>query len=209
MRKFVLSTVLLLFSFSLLAQFPMSKLIAKKASASVTYATWNPSDKDADVTLSGGNLIASGTNVGGVRATISKTSGKWTWEVTLTSTSGVFDVFLGIATSTYNLNTNLGAAVTGWSLVQDDGAYFNNGFVDILSAYTTTAGDIITIALDMDAGTLTFYKNGTLLGGGALFTGITGTIFPALSIQFDTVTLTTNFGPTLTYPVAGYNEGVY
>lgn len=183
---------------------------------SFTYATWNPSDKDADVTLSGGDLVMDGTNQGGVRATIGKASGKWTWEITLTSSSGVFDDFLGVANSSWDLNTNVGAAATGWGIVQDDGGYYHSGFVDILPAYTTTAGDIITMALDMDAGTLKVYKNGTILvpvggvSGDPMFTGITGTIYPAANIQFETVTLTANFGQTsLTHPVGGYNEGVY
>lgn len=40
--------------------------------------TWNPSDKTAGITLSSGNLVATGSSGNnGVRATTSKASGKW------------------------------------------------------------------------------------------------------------------------------------
>lgn len=57
---------------------------------SVTYATWNPSDKSANVTLSNGNLtatITANTAFYGARATIGKSSGKWYWEQTVSDTT--------------------------------------------------------------------------------------------------------------------------
>lgn len=57
-----------------------------------TYATLNPSDKDAAITLSGGDLtMSSATNAWrSVRATIGKSSGKWYWEVTNSTTSNSY-----------------------------------------------------------------------------------------------------------------------
>ena len=51
---------------------------------SITYATWNPSDKGTNITLSNGNLTVAKGNAGweSVRATIGVSSGKWYWEVT-------------------------------------------------------------------------------------------------------------------------------
>ena len=43
--------------------------------------TWNPADKSATMTLSGGNLIATGSSwIAWVRAVDKKTTGKFYWE---------------------------------------------------------------------------------------------------------------------------------
>lgn len=53
------------------------------------YATWNPADKGGGVILLNGNrsvsLSTTPTDGGSVRSTIGKSSGKWYWEVTVTS----------------------------------------------------------------------------------------------------------------------------
>lgn len=206
MRKFILSTASLLLCFSLLAQTPMNKLVAKKASASVTYATWNPSD-NGGVTLSNGNLTAArNASTAAVRATIGISSGKWTWEI-------VPDVVGNqgscIATSAFVLTADIGGEATCWTYYHDDGSWYNNGYVGGPTSASANT-DVFTFALDMDAGTLIVYRNGTAVNGGTpLFTGLTGTIYPMLGVQNLAATGTANFGPTLVHPVGGYNEGVY
>jgi len=66
------------------------------------------------------------------------------------------------------------------------------------------SGDIIGVALDMNAGTITFYKNGT--SQGQAFSGITGTIYPAMDAFSGTWTVTANFGASsFTYtPPSGF-----
>ena len=73
------------------------------------------------------------------------------------------------------------------------------------AAYDT---EVIGVALDMDAGTLTFYKNG--VSQGQAFTGISGTIYAMASLVVSG-TLVANFGASaLAYtPPAGYNSGLY
>lgn len=64
--------------------------------------TWNPSDKSANITLSGGNLIATWNgSAGGLRSTTSKTSGKLYFEVTLNTF--LTNVYAGLANSSYAL----------------------------------------------------------------------------------------------------------
>ncbi len=64
------------------------------------FATWNPADKHADITLSGGNLVATkstthATNFAGVRSTVSQVVGQHYWETTVAYTgSGDFSVGL-------------------------------------------------------------------------------------------------------------------
>lgn len=72
-------------------------------SVSITYTKWNSADKDADITLSGGDLTTSviGGGTGGVRSLIGKSSGKWYWEYYMT-TLDTKQVILGIANATWS-----------------------------------------------------------------------------------------------------------
>lgn len=81
---------------------------------SLFYATWNPADKAALVTLSNGNLTAesSTTNWRSARSTISKTSGKWYWEITMTTGT---EFYVGVARSTATLENYIGADADGWA----------------------------------------------------------------------------------------------
>jgi hypothetical protein len=74
---------------------------------------------------------------------------------------------------------------------------------------TYTSGHVIGVALDMDAGTVTFYKNN--VSQGVAFTGLTGTIFAHVSGGSQACTYIANFGATpMTYaPPAGFNAGLY
>lgn len=71
-----------------------------------------------------------------------------------------------------------------------------------------TTNDVIWIALDMNAGTLIFYKNNT--SQWTAFTGLTGTIYAAVG-SINSSQTTTNFWSTaLTYsPPAWYNAWLY
>ena len=169
----------------------------------ITYATWNPSDKAGTITLSGGNLITSGSK--GVRSTISKNgTGKWYWEVTISnSTSGQ----VGIANSSYTLTNYLGQDANGWAYGAS-GTIDNNGAALQTGLATYTTGDIIGVAFDSVAGTLQFYKNN--VSQGSAVTGLSGALFAAVGGNLAT-NMTANFGASaLTYtPPGGYNAGLY
>jgi hypothetical protein len=157
-----------------------------------TVTTWNASDKGADVTLTAGSLTASasgGASDEAVRASQGFASGKWYWEVSF-STNPAESV--GVANSSATLNGNIGVDANGWGYL-NLGSKFHSGS----SAYGATyaVGDVIGVALDMDSGTLTFYKNG--VSQGQAFTGITGTIYPAVSVSTSNgAHATANFGAT-------------
>ena len=170
----------------------------------MTYATWNPSDKGAAVTLSNGNLTASaGSDM--VRATISKSSGKWYWEVTFDSLAGLT---LGIATSSATLTSYLGSDANGWSYYSENGNKINNATQEAYGA-SYIAGAVIGIALNADDNEITFYKNN--VSQGVAYTGLTGTYFAALGDGTIGGVGVANFGATaLTYsPPAGFNAGLY
>ena len=105
--------------------------------------------------------------------TIGVSSGKWYWEC---RTDSGFSM-VGI-TSLSSLPLQIAPHQSG-SLAKIIYAAAANKYDNgTSSAYgaTWTSADLIGIALDMDAGTLTFYKNGTSLG--VAFTGLTGVYYP-------------------------------
>jgi hypothetical protein len=166
------------------------------------YATWNPADKGSTVSLTNGDLTVSpgGTSWKGVRSTISKSSGKWYWEYTMGTVS---NIMAGISSSTRSVNSY--PANTG-----DGRELYNSGnHYPAAAAYnfSFTTGDNIGVALDMDTGYVTLYKNG--VAGGAIAIGISGAAFASCS-PYD-CGLTANFGATaFTYPVpSGFNAGLY
>jgi hypothetical protein len=157
------------------------------------YGLLNPLDKTlTDGSITNGNLTLNGTsNWNACRGTFGMSSGKWYWE----TTHSVYDQSLcGIADSVWPTSTYYpGYSSTGYSA-----AYGQNAlkYVDgVNSAYgaTFTIGDVIGYALDMDAGTLTCYKNG--VSQGEMVTGLTayGTIFPAIAAANGAV-INANFG---------------
>ena len=149
-------------------------------SLSSNYCVLNPLDKNtSSITISDGNLkyATSGTNFG-VRGSISVSSGKWYWETTITAV-GTGSLLLGIANATWDL-TYVGSTSGSYGYFSANG---NKGNNTSFSAYgaTFTTNDVIGVALDMDSGTLTFYKNNT--SQGTAFTGLSGSFFPAFSGQ--------------------------
>lgn len=180
-----------------------------------TYATWNPSDKASNVTLSNGNLTyAKATGAppyGLVRATVGKTTGKWYWEITLQTSGEILEV--GLATSaplveTQDLGANI-AITTAFSYFPYNGNVYTNA--GVVATWTAAiAGDVMGVAVDFDAATFKLYKNNSLLGTYSY--SLSGTIYAAICCGGSAATNgTANFGATaLTYtPPAGYNAGLY
>ena len=152
------------------------------------YCTLNPLDQGSAITLSNGNLNftnSSGTSIS--RSTFGISSGKWYWEVTQSSAN---EVLVGIANASASLTSYLGSSANGWGYDSANGNKYNGSGVAYGATYTTN--DIIGIALDMDAGTITFYKNNT--SQGQAFSGITGTVFPAVSGGVANASVVFNFG---------------
>lgn len=170
-----------------------------------TYATWNPSDKGTSITLSNWNKTVVNTTASWnmVRSTIWKSSWKWYWEVTANSSTAMI---MGIANSSWNLLSYVGSDINGWGWSEISMKYNNWSWTAYGANYTTN--DVIWIALDMNAGTLIFYKNNT--SQWTAFTGLTGTIYAAVG-SINSSQTTTNFWSTaLTYsPPAWYNAWLY
>ena len=133
------------------------------SATAANYCVMNPLDYNASnvPTIVDGNLKYTTNSAIGARSTIAMSSGKWYCEVNVTSTGNM----LGIISSTASLTgvSYPGSTSAGYGYYSDNGNKYNNG---ANSAYGSTYGnsDVIGIAFDADAGTLTYYKNNTSQG---------------------------------------------
>lgn len=160
------------------------------ATLSGSVVTWNPSDKSADLTLSGSNLVAT-RNTGSwayraARATDGKdytSDGYFEIAITAMDTGGF--ITLGIATSSASLSGYVGSDAYGWGYYgAEGGKKLNSG---VLTTYGSNfaQGDVIGVAFKN--GKVWFAKNNTWNGApasdtGEAFSGITGTLFPMVSL---------------------------
>ena len=121
------------------------------------YATWNPLDYDAGsgtpqtgrvLTDGNLNLAYAATTWAGYRSTIAATSGKWYVEMTCTAGGGGY-------------NTTLDALPTTQA----------KSLVSAISVLPTAGSDVLAIALNLDAGTWTTYRNNTQVATGSTTAG--------------------------------------
>ena len=145
------------------------------------YAVLNPVATTTAGAVVDGNLKTNGADKRWY-SSIGVDSGKWYWEWNIVSTN-----------LTVGIGNNLSAQNADYS---GSRTYHNNGNKrsdSTASAYgaTYTAGDVIGCALDLDAGTLTFYKNN--VSQGVAFTGLTGIWYASCDTGASGVT-NVNFG---------------
>lgn len=186
---------------------PLSRILVplpeyRASAVSYTYATWNPADKSASITLSGGDLIATadGTSWKTVRGTSGKTSGKWIYECVATSTA---QHIVGIADSTANLGGFVGSNSGGFGYYASTGGLANGGSVGAYGS-AWNPGDVITCCVDLDAMQGFFKVNGVAQPVFNI-TGLTGAIYQAGSPYAVGSYLTMNSGQsTIQYPEIGY-----
>ncbi len=174
--------------------------------------TWNSGDKSANVTLSGGSLVATTTSAsqGAVRANTSFGSGKQYFEVILGTASGS-NFGIGWANSTASLSSFIGSDKNGVAsyVTSATGAFFfNNGSVGAGTGYAGSIGLTLCIAFDI-GGKLIWgrYNNGlwngsstadpgTGTGGISLSTINAGPYFPVMCANSSGASVTANFGAT-------------
>lgn len=178
------------------------------------YATLNSADGTSNVAFANGNLQVTGSAFyRTTRATIGVTSGKWYWEVPVTTF--VNDTHIGVGnenTATY-LSTWAGTTANGWVYTGYSGNKFNSNVgVGYGSAWTTN--DVIGVALDATANSVWFSKNGAwqnsgnpAAGTGAAYTSLTGAPYYPIFTTGSGSVLQANFGQrAFAYtPPTGFN----
>lgn len=155
--------------------------------------TWDAVNKGSGVILSNGNLTAKVPNYNNtVRATHGKSHGKWYWEITIS----VYNwLLIGIVNRDSVLTSSN-------SSTQNARYYWENGKKlpeNVLYGNNFVVGDVISILLNLDSGTLEFWKNGVSQGISHTNIKTMGEVFPAVSApQSGTTesTVTANFGAT-------------
>jgi hypothetical protein len=169
--------------------------------------TWNPADKSADITLSGGNLIAIGNNVSGafgaVRAIASASSGLKYYEGMVSATS---NPQIGVANASATLANFVGFDVNGTGYVHNGNVFINNSVVGAIQTFTS--GDTIGIAFNLTTQKIWFRTNGgnwnndiignqnpaTGTGGISTASMAAGPYFPACGAFSNADQWTANFG---------------
>lgn len=177
------------------------------------FATWDATTKGADVSITNGGLTASSNYTGAgahcIGATIGKTSGYWSWEVTIDSIAvgGVYPM-LGVAAASFAVATAdyPGSTIDSIGYYGGSGNRYTNGSPTTFgSPYTT--GDVLRFELDAVARTCQVFKNNVSMG---IFPALGGTdaIFP---VGIESSTVTANFGatPFNNPPTSGFNTGLY
>jgi hypothetical protein len=181
-----------------------------------SYTTWNPADKDSDITLSGGNLTAAAGNSAwnSLRTIAPLGTDKYYWEVTVTALSYVM---VGIGTASATLTDRIGADDYGWAHQSNTFRGHNNSFESWGTSWG--AGNVMSVAVDMTAGKIWVAKDGTWMGTPAgdpaagtneMYSGITGTAFPMATLYGATTIIVANFGTSaFSHSVpAGFQPGV-
>ncbi len=172
----------------------------------VNYATWNPSDKSSNITLSGGNLTEShpGSAYDIVRANIGKSTGKWYCEILWNSGS---DMCLGVSTTATAVGGNwCGIDATSWGILSTDKNMYHSGSSIGSSGFSSmSTGDVYGLALDAGGGIFNIYRNNVIASVG--FTGLSGTLFFTAGTHGGAENMTLRCDPsTFSYtPPSGYS----
>jgi hypothetical protein len=182
------------------------------SATAANYCVMNPLNIGSASSLSNGNLtFSASSSIGNVfqsqiTSTIGVSSGKFYWEFVPT-TSATSGTVVGIALTTRSMSSSpFGAGAGGVYVYVGATGNKNNGATDSAYGASFTNNNVIGVAYDADAGTLTFYKNNT--SQGTAFTGISGTYMPYMinNGSSETTAGYFNFGqqPFVYTPPSGY-----
>ena len=165
---------------------------------------FNPAPGGTGVsTYSNGNLLATNNTASWSNcfSTIGVSSGKFYAEFNTGGGDRMVGIF-NINTSVSSLSDYFGSSSSGY-LYYSSGQKANGGSFTSYGA-SWANGDVIGVALDMDAGTVTFYKNNT--SQGTAFSSLSGTFVFAITTYDSGSTKTANFGqqPFTYTPPSGF-----
>lgn len=178
--------------------------------------TWNPADKNANVSLSNGNLTATGTASGfeGVRGTTNTVSSKKYFEISFSAAADITQVGVAIGNASASLSTYNDSNSIGWF---GSGSVFHSG-ATVDSAASFTAGQTLLIAFNASSN-LVFFAVGagswnnigadpTTGSGGISTSAVTGPFLPLLILDAVNDAATVNFGASgyAFTPPSGYGN---
>lgn len=151
----------------------------------------NPLDPVSGAAFSAANLAY--TNAGSNLSAFAPplpTTGKWYWEVTLTTLAGGSNPLIGLARANYDQSN------TGFLAYRASGVRRDQDANESAYGAGWGVGDTIGVAADMDTGTLVFFKNGASQGN-AFVTGwmsSAGPVRPFVRVNVGGDVFAVNFG---------------
>lgn len=156
------------------------------------YIRWNEFDVSPNLTLNTEFTVSSiNGNWGLVRTVSGKSSGKWYWEYKVNFVSGSSQqMMLGAVDVSHTLNSYIGAGIGAAYYSTNGNAYQSN--VNKSYGQTYFTNDIIGVALDLDYGTIEFFRNG--MSQGIAYSNLSGIYYPAYSSAVASASATVNFG---------------
>ena len=181
--------------------------------------TWNPSDCSTKLTISHDDLRATHDSTSwnaAVRSVLSIPSGKWYWEVRFKKIDSSISGGIGVAGTNQSLSSLLGASADAHAFVSN-GSKRNNSTETAYGTVWNSTDYTLGVALDMDAGKIWFSLNGVWQASGdpaagtnEAFSGISGTVYAAMSMYPRYNYATANFGSSaFTYTVpTGFTAGL-
>ena len=142
------------------------------------FCTLSPISKNSSSSTTNANLTGTTTTASDqmILSTFAVSSGKWYWEV-VSSAQGSAGCMVGVRASYLGFAGSLLSATDGYAYYPNGSKYSGAGGASYGASWTN--GDVIGIALDLDNGTMAFYKNNA--SQGTAFTGISGTYTPGVS----------------------------
>ena len=173
--------------------------------AASNYWTFNPLIPVSGATYSNGNLqyTNSNNNKSGFSSPL-PTTGKWYWEGTWITNGGGSSPIIGISQAGFDI-TQGGSGELGY---RSNGNKFDQSGTETAYGATWTTGDVIGVAVDMDGGTIVFYKNGTSQGTAftTVLTALTQPVSPMFRVNVAGDVLAINFGqrPFTYTPPSGF-----
>jgi hypothetical protein len=126
------------------------------------YSTLNPLKFAGTLSNANLNLTATAASWQNASSTLFVNSGKWYFEATVITRAATFGCMIGIGTPDSSISTTYGSGDTFTYL--SDGTKYGSGSFGGAYGASFIAGDIIGVAFDCDARTITFYKNNVSQG---------------------------------------------
>jgi hypothetical protein len=175
------------------------------------YAVLNPLATPSG-TITNGNLRSSTSSGNSDVGSMAMQSGKWYWEVTLTTSSnprvGMYDIGKALPTAVGLGGTN------SWAIINGPSRLYYQGTIVAYGSFVGNSGSVVMIAYDPTNGNLWFGENGSWFASGnpatgasPSLTGVTGTaIVPATASGSGANVFDYNFGqqPFTYTPPSGF-----
>lgn len=189
-------------------QYPGASQMAPKMGllSGVGVILMDPATVGVGVVLTNGNTRAAISNVGNARGSFAVPRGVWQFECRVLVDASTYAIF-GVGTTSTGSSRYPGSGATAVGWWNRTGALFRSGAPAAYSA-GYGVGDILGCVVDLDASTISFYKNGVTPGPVTI--GLSGDLLPIFGNGGDaaipTGSLVFELATTLTYPVVGAQQ---